>query len=161
MFQKDGQRVTNEKKEVMDTMDILMQISIAVIAVAFLILLYSLIQTLKALRAGLDEMRQTIGTLRTEVTQISVEVKEAVHNTNAMTLDVREKLSSLDVLFASVNDIGHALHSFTGAARESAASVVASIKNESKKPPEEPGIVSTIYNGVISSIRVWNKLKKI
>ncbi|OMF23448.1 hypothetical protein BK133_24470 [Paenibacillus sp. FSL H8-0548] len=142
-------------------MDILMQISIAVIAVAFLILMYSLIQTLKALRAGLEEMRQTIGTLRIEVTQISVEVKEAVHNTNAMTLDVREKLSSLDGLFASVNDIGHALHSFTGAARESAASVVASIKKESKKPSEEPRIVSTIYKGVISGIRVWNKLKKI
>lgn len=161
LFQKAELRVTKEKKEVMITMDLIMQISIAVIAVAILVLLYSLIQTLKTLRGALDEMRQTVGSLRTEVTQISVEVKEAVHNTNKMTQDVRTKLSSLDVLFASVNDIGHALRSFTGMARESAASVVASIKNESKKPAEEPGIVSTLYNGVISTIRIWNRVKKV
>ncbi|MGG1636931.1 hypothetical protein BK120_18845 [Paenibacillus sp. FSL A5-0031] len=143
-------------------MDLLMQISIAVIAIAFLVLLYSLIQTLKVLRGALDEMRQTVGSLRTEVTQISVEVKEAIHNTNAMTLDVRTKLSSLDVLFASVNDLGHALHSFTGAAKESAASVVASIKGEGKKKPaSEPSLISTIYDGAISTIRIWNKVKKI
>ncbi|MGO4547904.1 DUF948 domain-containing protein [Paenibacillus sp. 2TAB23] len=142
-------------------MDLLMQISIAVIAVAFLVLLYSLIQTLKVLRGALDEMRQTVGSLRTEVTQISVEVKEAIHNTNAMTLDVRTKLSSLDILFASVNDLGHALHSFTGAAKESAASVVATIKGHGKKPAGEPSMISSLYDGVISTIRVWNKVKKI
>lgn len=138
-----------------------MQITIAVIAIAFLILLYSLIQTLKILRAALEEMRQTIGQLRTEVTQISVDVKAAVHNTNAMTLDLRTKLSPLDVLFTSVNDIGHAIHSFTGAARETAASLAASIKSANKKPVEEPGMLSMIYDGVISMIRIWNKVKKI
>ncbi|WP_171056412.1 DUF948 domain-containing protein [Paenibacillus sinopodophylli] len=142
-------------------MDMVMQISIAVIAIAFLVLLYSLIQTLKVLRGALDEMRQTVGSLRAEVTQISVEVKEAIQNTNAMTLDVRTKLSSLDILFASVNDLGHALHSFTGAAKESAASVVATIKGHERKQTDEPRILSSIYDGVISTIRVWNKVKKI
>ncbi len=145
----------------MKTMELLMQISMAVIAIAFLVLLYSIIQTLKILRGALAEMQQTLSSLRTEVTQISVEVKEAVHHTNAMTLDVRTKLSSLDVLFASVNDLGHALHSFTGAAKESAASVVATIKGGKKKPAGEPGVLSTIYDGVISTIRIWNKVKKI
>lgn len=138
-----------------------MQISIAVIAIALLILLYSLIQTLKILRAALDEMRQTIGSLRTEVAQISVEVKEAVHNTNAMTLDVRTKLSSLDALFASVNDLGHALHSFTGAAKESAASIAASIRGERKKPAGDTGMLRMICDGVISTIKIWDKVKKI
>lgn len=142
-------------------MELLMQISMAVIAMAFLVLLYSIIQTLKILRGALAEMQQTLSSLRTEVTQISIEVKEAVHHTNAMTLDVRTKLRSLDVLFASVNDLGHALHSFTGAAKESAASVVATIKGGEKKPAREPGLLSTIYDGVISTIRIWNKVKKI
>lgn len=144
----------------MTVMDMLIQISIAVIAVAFVILLYSLVQTLKILRAGLDEMRLTISQLRTDVMQITVDVKEAVHNTNAMTLDVRTKLNSLDVLFTSVNDIGHTIHTFTGAAKESAASVVSSIKS-SGKPVRDNSIISTILDGVISTIRIWNKLKKI
>lgn len=145
----------------MSIMDTLIQISVAVIAVAFVILLYSLVQTLKILRAGLDEMRLTISQLRTDVTQIAVDVKEAVHNTNAMTLDIRTKLNSLDVLFTSVNDIGHTIHTFTGAAKESAASLVSSIKSGSGKPVRNNGIFHTIYDGVISSIRIWNKIKKI
>lgn len=145
----------------MTVMDMLIQISIAVIAFAFVILLYSLVQTLKILRAGLDEMRLTISQLRTDVTQIAVDVKEAVHNTNAMTLDVRTKLNSLDVLFTSVNDIGHAIHTFTGAAKESASSLVSSIKSGSGKPARENGIINTIYDGIVSSIRIWNKIKKI
>lgn len=145
----------------MTVMDMLIQVSIAVIAFAFVILLYSLVQTLKILRAGLDEMRLTISQLRTDVTQIAVDVKEAVHNTNAMTLDVRTKLNSLDVLFTSVNDIGHAIHTFTGAAKESASSLVSSIKSGSGKPARENGIINTIYDGIVSSIRIWNKIKKI
>ncbi|NIK80219.1 uncharacterized protein YoxC [Paenibacillus castaneae] len=142
-------------------MDIVIQISVAVIAVAFLVLLYSLVQTLKTLRGTLEETRETIGQLRTEVTQISVDVKEAIHNTNEMTRDVRTKLRSLDVLFTSVNDIGHAIHSFTGVARESAASLVSSIKRESNKPLKEPGMLSTVYDGIISTIRFYNKVKKV
>lgn len=142
-------------------MDIVIQISVAVIAVAFLVLLYSLVQTLKTLRGTLEETKETIGQLRTEVIQISVDVKEAIHNTNEMTRDVRTKLRSLDVLFTSVNDIGHAIHSFTGVARESAASLVSSIKRESNKPPKEPGMLSSIYDGIISTIRFYNKVKKV
>lgn len=143
-------------------MDIVIQISVAVIAIAFLVLLYSLVKTLKTVRGTLEETRQTIGQLRTEVSQISVDVKQAIHNTNAMTQDVRTKLSSLNVLFASVNDIGHAIQSFTGVARESAASIASTIKRESSIPVKEPSSkLSSIYNTILSTAVFWNKIKKV
>ncbi|CAM4323462.1 DUF948 domain-containing protein [Paenibacillus alkaliterrae] len=142
-------------------MDSILQISVAVIAVAFVVLMYFLVQTLKTLTGALEETKKTIGQLREEVSQISVDVKEAVHHTNAMTMDVRSKLRSLDMIFTSVNDIGHAIHAFTGAARESAASLTAALKKERQKPLREPMMLSTLYDGIISSIRIWNKVKKI
>jgi uncharacterized protein YoxC len=57
-------------------MELIIQISIAVIAVAFVVLLFFLIQAVKTLTGTLEETRMTIGQLRTEVTQISVDVKE-------------------------------------------------------------------------------------
>ncbi|WP_042162661.1 DUF948 domain-containing protein [Paenibacillus gorillae] len=154
-------------------MDLFIQICVAVIAVAFIILMYSVIQTMKVLKATLDEVRMTVGQLRTDVSQITVDVKEMIHNTNAMTLDVRGKLSALDVVFTTVNDIGQALHSFTGVVKQSAASVVSSIKAEDR--PAAPAVLessrdrqdsshhiaSAVIDGVSSSLRIWNKIKKI
>ncbi len=137
----------------------IIQICIVIIAVAFVILTYALVQTLKSLRGTLEETKHAIGQLRTEVTQISADVKEAVHHTNAMTLDVRTKLSALDSVFASVSDIGHAIHSFTGAAKQTASSIAVSMKKESARPVKEPGIVSMILDGIISGVKVWNKIK--
>ncbi|MFF2090228.1 DUF948 domain-containing protein [Paenibacillus sp. NPDC058174] len=151
-------------------MDLFIQICVAVIAVAFIILMYSVIQTMKVLKATLDELRLTVGQLRTDVSQITVDVKEMIHNTNAMTLDVRGKLSALDVVFTTVNDIGQALHSFTGVIKQSAASVVSSIKADDRPAALESGrerqdtshsLASAVIDGVSSSLRIWNKIKKI
>ncbi len=149
-------------------MELVIQICIAVIAVAFVVLMYFLIQAVKTLTGTLEETRKTIGQLRTEVTQISVDVKEAVHHTSAMTQDVRTKLKSLDSVFSSVNDIGHAVQAFTGAAKESAASISAKLRKTSKPaiqnvtvtPEPPPQTLSAIYDGIVSSIRIWRKLKK-
>lgn len=147
-------------------MDLFIQIGIAIIAIAFLILMYAIVQTLKVLKSALEEIRLTIGQLRTDVSQISVDMKEAIHHTNAMTLDVRKKLGSLDVIFASVNDIGQVLHSFTSAAKESVASIASSIKRDDrseitdKNDSNSNGISSIVIDGVISSLRILKKIKK-
>ncbi|MFC5404735.1 DUF948 domain-containing protein [Cohnella soli] len=131
-------------------MELTIQISAAVIAIAVIVLLCFLVWTFRTLTETLKETKQTIVQIRTEVTQMSMDVKEAVHNTNLITRDVRLKLSSLDGLFNSFNDIGNVLQSFTGAAKECAASSA-----------KESGILVSIYDGILSAIRIWNKVKKI
>jgi hypothetical protein len=85
---------------------------------------------------------------------------------------VRTKLKSLDSVFSSVNDIGHAIQAFTGAAKESAATITAKLRKNSKLPlqqavraqelqkPQAPPALNAIYDGIVSSIRIWRKLKK-
>ncbi|MCM3626923.1 DUF948 domain-containing protein [Paenibacillus glycanilyticus] len=148
-------------------MDLFIQIIIAVITVAFVILMFFLIQTIKALTATLDEVRSTVGELRTDVSQISGDVKEMIHHTNEMTLDVRTKLRSLDVVFATVHDIGQTLHSFTGAMKETAVSLVDNMKSKHKEVqdsgtvrPRSGHITSAITDGIISSVRIWKKLRQ-
>ncbi|TCN01195.1 uncharacterized protein YoxC [Paenibacillus sp. BK033] len=151
-------------------MDIFIQIIIAVITVAFVILMFFLIQTIKALTATLNEVRNTVGELRTDVSMISGDVKEMIHNTSEMTMDVRTKLRSLDVVFATVHDIGQTLHSFTGVMKETAAGLVTSIKSksqreiidsESARPSSGSGkVTAAIADGIISSLRIWRKLKQ-
>ncbi|MNZ83337.1 hypothetical protein D3C78_1020600 [compost metagenome] len=140
----------------MIAMDSILQISIGVITIALLVTLYFVIRALVSLTKTIEETKYAVGQLRTEMTSISADVKEAVHNTNVMTMDVRSKLHSLDVLFASVNDIGHAIQSFTGAARESAASIVATLKSDERK---EPGVAGAVCDGILSGIRLWQKVK--
>ncbi|WP_336787847.1 DUF948 domain-containing protein [Paenibacillus sp. MMO-177] len=149
-------------------MDIFIQIVIAVITVAFVILMFFLIQTIKALTATLNEVRNTVGELRTDVSQISGDVKEMIHNTNEMTFDVRTKLRSLDVVFATVHDIGQTLHSFTGVMKETAAGLVTTVKNKAKREVYDSGtarpssgkLTGAIADGIISTLRIWRKLKQ-
>jgi uncharacterized protein YoxC len=148
-------------------MDLYIQISIIVITVAIVILMYFLIQTMKVLKAALEEVRLTVGELRSDVSQISVDVKEMIHNTNEMTLDVRTKLRSLDILFATVNDVGQAVHSFTTVMKESAASLVTTIKGKEQHEvydsnpvhSQKTKTISAVTDGIMSSIRIWRKLK--
>jgi len=144
-------------------MDLLIQGGIIVIAIAFIILLYSIIQTMKVLKAAIEEMRLMIGQVRTDVSHISDDMKEAIHNTNAMTLDVRKKLSSLDILFTTVNEIGQTLHAFTGVAKDSAAEVATTMQNTTGSKPQKKSnhITSAIIDGVISTLRIVKKVKRI
>lgn len=150
-------------------MDTLIQVSIVVIAVSFVILIIAFIQTMKVLKAALNEIRLTIGQLRSDVSQITVDMKEAIHHTNAMTLDVRTKLSSLDIVFTAVNDIGQTVHSITGPVKEIASSLIPS-SNRDKQPRVKRSIAKTsidsnklasaIVDGVMSSMRIWKKMKR-
>ncbi|GLX66492.1 DUF948 domain-containing protein [Paenibacillus glycanilyticus] len=154
-------------------MDLFIQIIIAVITVAFVILMFFLIQTIKALTATLDEVRSTVGELKNDVSQISGDVKEMIHHTNEMTLDVRTKLRSLDVVFATIHDIGQTLHSFTGVMKETAVGIVHNMKDKAKTKPEvydeqanqanrksSGNVTNALADGILSSVRIWRKLKQ-
>lgn len=170
-------------------MDLLIQIGLIIIAIAFIILMYSIIQTMKVLKAAIEEMRLMITQVRTDVSHISGDMKEAIQNTNAMTLDIRTKLNSLNILFTTVNDIGQTLHAFTGVAKASATKVAATmqrartggISNDSttdstsgstsgstsdstsgsNSQNNRSDVTSAIIDGVISTLRIVKKIKRI
>ena len=149
-------------------MDLFIQIGIIIITIAFMILMYSIVQTLKVLKAAIEELRLMIGQVRTDVSHISEDVKEAIHNTNKMTLDIRKKLSSLNILFATVNDIGQAVHSFTGIAKASAVNLATTLKKDQRQTEQSDpntskrsdGISTAIIDTIITSLRIWKRVKR-
>ncbi|WP_261303771.1 DUF948 domain-containing protein [Paenibacillus andongensis] len=133
----------------------LVQISAIIAAVAFVFLVFYLIQTLKSLKNSLDEITLTMGQMKNEVTQISSEVQDVILNTNEMAIDVRMKLSKLNHLFSSVQDVGQVIHELTSSVKQSATSLVSAIKQTQPLSTKW----KTILQGAAISYEILQKMK--
>lgn len=139
----------------------LVQISAIIAAVAFVFLVFYLIQTLKSLKNSLDEITLTMGQMKDEVTQISSEVQDVILNTNEMAIDVRVKLSKLNHLFSSVNDIGQVIHELTSSVKQSATSLISAVKQTNLTQQTQPLSTKwkTILQGAALSYEMLQKIK--
>lgn len=139
----------------------LVQISAIIAAVAFVFLVFHLIQTLKSLKNSLDEITLTMGQMKDEVTQISSEVQDVILNTNEMAIDVRVKLSKLNHLFSSVNDIGQVIHELTSSVKQSATSLISAVKQTNLTQQTQPLSTKwkTILQGAALSYEMLQKIK--
>ncbi|MDQ0902590.1 DUF948 domain-containing protein [Paenibacillus sp. V4I7] len=139
----------------------LVQISAIIAAVAFVFLVFYLIQTLKSLKNSLDEITLTMGQMKDEVTQISSEVQDVILNTNEMAIDVRVKLSKLNHLFSSVNDVGQVIHELTSSVKQSATSLISAVKQTNLTQQTQPLSTKwkTILQGVTISYEMLQKMK--
>lgn len=106
----------------------LIGISAIIAAVAFVVLVYYLVETLKSLKQSLDEMRGVMTEVKADISTIAVEVKDVVHQTNQMTSNVRTKLNALDSLFDSVNDIGQIARELSQTVKQTAVTAIRSFK---------------------------------
>jgi uncharacterized protein YoxC len=138
----------------------ILEISLAVVALAFVVLVFYLVQTLKTLNGSLDEIRGTMVQMKGELTQVSSEVKDVLYHTNQMAVDVRAKLQDLDPLFNSVNDVGKVVNDLTSTVRHSAEAVTSIIdKGNRKVQTANPSKISAIMNSIPVVIDIWRSLK--
>lgn len=115
----------------------LTQISVAIIAVAFAILVFFLIKTLKAATVSLDKVTQTLQEVQKTIDELSYEVKQTIRNTNDITVDVQHKMKQIDPVMDTVRNLGEALSEVTYAVKEVSSGVVSKFKQsrmERKKP---------------------------
>lgn len=139
----------------------LLEISALLIAVAFVILTFYLIRTMQAVKNSLDEVTNTLVQMKIEVREIGDEVKEVVENANEMAVDLRTKLTKLDHLFSSANDVGQVVHELTSSLKQSATSLIASMTSlkNSKKVAQATGRWHSLFEGVIAAVDLWQKVK--
>lgn len=139
----------------------LVELSAVVAAIAFVFLVFYLIQTLKSLKVSLDQITLTMGQMKDEVTQISSEVQDVILNTNEMAIDVRSKLAKLNHLFSSVNDVGQVVHELTSTMKQSATGFIDAVK-QTRLPKDTPTLSrrwQTILQGAAVSVEMWKKFK--
>lgn len=133
----------------------LVQMSAIIAAVAFVFLVFYLIQTLKSLKNSLDQITLTMGQMQNEVTQISSEIQDVILNTNEMAIDVRGKLSKLNHLFSTAQDVGQVIHELTLSVKQSATSLVSAVKQI--QPPSTKW--KAIFQGAAISYEMLQKMK--
>jgi uncharacterized protein YoxC len=104
-------------------LQIILYLSIAVIAIAFLILVIYLSKTLKSLQVTLDSVSKTLVGLEKQLDGVTRETTELLHKTNALAEDIQHKSENLNSVVIAVKDVGDTVRSFNGSIQKVTTSV--------------------------------------
>lgn len=142
-------------------MNLVVEISIVVVAIATVVMLLAAFKTLKLAGAAIEDAKKTLGDVRSEILKISHDAREVVRNTNAVTVDAQKKMQELDSLFSSVNEIGQATQAVTQSVKEAATGAASKVKRTSRDiQKSDGGTIAAIADGIASTIRIWSRLKQ-
>lgn len=106
----------------------LTQISVFIIAIAFAVLVFFLIKTLKAATQSLDKVTHTLQDVQKTIDELSYEVKQTIRNTNDITVDVQHKMRQIDPVMNTVRNLGEALSEVSYAVKEVSSGVVSKFR---------------------------------
>lgn len=141
-------------------MDMIWQISVGVVALAFVVLVIFLVRTLATLQKSLTEINHTLTEVREDLNGVSTEVKGLIRNTNQITLDVRTKMKSLDSVFETVDNVGATLEVVTSTVRNASTRYLTGV-NQNMNKVEQTGDKKAykIINTVSSIYDIWQRIK--
>jgi uncharacterized protein YoxC len=146
----------------------IIEVSVAVIAIVFTILVIYLIVLINTLRHTFTQVDRTLGSVHQQLDGIGTEAKKVIEQANHLSVDVKSKFDSLTSLFNTVSNVGAVLEDHSVAFREQ---MIATAKDE-KQPfhlrfksgehatsPELEKIASILELAGLG-VRLWQKLKK-
>ncbi|MCR8636896.1 DUF948 domain-containing protein [Paenibacillus radicis (ex Xue et al. 2023)] len=137
------------------------QISVAVIAVAFVVLVAFLIVTLRSMTALLAQTHTTMQNLQVEVKGLAKEASDVLRHTNAVTEDVLNKLHSLEPTFDSMKQVGEAVEEITSTVKHASVSVARTIKDKVDEDVHSPALskIGTALKAIPILVDVWQQFK--
>lgn len=115
------------------SLQIILYLSIAVIAVAFLILVIYLSKTLKSLQVTLDSVSKTLSGLEKQLDGVTSETTALLHKTNALAEDIGQKSESLNSVVNAVKDVGDTVRSFNGSIQKVTSTVNSQLEENKDK----------------------------
>jgi len=95
-------------------MQIILYLSVALIAIAFLVLVIYLSKTLKSLQVTLTSVSNTLTGLEKQLDGVTTETKSLLQKTNALAEDIQQKSESLNSVVVAVKDVGTTVSKFNG-----------------------------------------------
>ena len=93
-------------------MKIILYLSVAIIAIAFLVLVIYLSKTLKSLQLTLDSVSKTLMGLEKQVEGVTTETTLLLQKTNTLADDLQQKSESLNSVVDSVKNVGVTVNKF-------------------------------------------------
>ena len=95
-------------------MEIILYLSVALIAIAFLVLVIYVAKTLTSLQETLSSVSKTLIGLEKQLDGVTQETTELLQKTNALADDIQEKSKSLGSIVTAVKDVGTTVNKFNG-----------------------------------------------
>lgn len=139
-------------QEVSRKMDIIISISVALIAVAFVVLVYFLSRALKSLQLTLDNVAVTLDSLEKQLDGVTRETTDLLHKTNKIAEDVQKKADSLNTVFSAVQDFGQSVQKVNHSVRKVTDQITMETERQSKQ------ISQTVQWGN-AALNLWEKWK--
>lgn len=146
----------------------IIEISVAVIAVAFVVLVIYLITMIGALRTTMHQIDQTVIEVRKQMDEMGGQAKKTIEHTNLISFDLKRKMESLNSIFNTLSNVGEILESKTNALKkESLASLHKEHKfselNASETEHESRTHDELNFADILElagiGIRLWQKLR--
>lgn len=111
------------------------QISIAFAAIAFICLVYFVILTLRKGMTTLAETNKTLVDVRNAIHGLTGEATQLIHTANQVTRDVKGKIRTIDPIFESAHNVGEVIQTVTETFKKNASEIGSNLTPEPKKVP--------------------------
>jgi uncharacterized protein YoxC len=105
---------------------IILYLAVAIIAIAFAVLVYFLSQTLRSAQKTMDDVASTLENVQEQMKGLNEETTELLHRTNLLAVDIQRKSKSLNSIFDAIEGFGQSL----GSVNDSFKRVTSSIENK-------------------------------
>ncbi|MHA6532975.1 DUF948 domain-containing protein [Paenibacillus sp. BAC0078] len=168
----------------------IIELSVALVAIAFAILVYFLISTLKSAKDSLEKVSQTLVEVQKTIDELTYEVKTTVRHANDITADVQGKIQKIDPIVDSVKNLGDVMNELTLTVKQVSVTVIEKYRKSREQkekgkaavpvvkaplaPPEErtdnssdavyakksSGRIEVALKGVDAAAAIWQKFRK-
>jgi uncharacterized protein YoxC len=114
-------------------MEIILYLSVALVAIAFLVLVIYVAKTLKSLQETLGSVSKTLAGLERQLDGVTHETTELLQKTNALADDIQEKSKSLNSVVTAVKDVGTTVNKFNGSLKNLSNSFEIQVEENKEK----------------------------
>lgn len=134
------------------------EISVAVIAAGFIVLVYYLVRTLLAAKASLQRTDETLQQIQKELSEVSQETVKLLRATEVVTNDIEGKLKTLDPLCQSIGQTGEAFRQITNTVRQVSSTV--STSAHTAQQAVQSSRISDLIKWTVAGAQLWSSWKK-
>lgn len=136
--------------------EIILYASVALVAIAFSILVIYVIQTLKSLQTTMDSVSKTLDGLEGQLDGVTKETTLLLQKTNYLADDIQKKSENLNTVVDAVKDVGQTVQTFN----RSLQGVSQSVTKEIEKNEEKIAQIAQLGTILFEFRDKWKKRKK-
>jgi uncharacterized protein YoxC len=139
----------------------IIEISVAVVAVMLSILILYTVSLMKTAKLTMQQANQSLSQMQLDLKTIKQEATSVMQDTNLLIKDVQTKMHAFDPLFASVNQTGEVLAQLTGSAKQISAAVNQVTGGVYNKASDNKDRIADVMEMTKAGIKLWQKFQSI